>query len=39
MDKVEFIDCKISKFDGEEAHAVSLDQNGKVYTWGSNSNG
>ena len=39
MDKVEFIDCKISKFDGDDSHAVSLDQNGKVYSWGNNQHG
>jgi hypothetical protein len=39
MDKVEFVDCKISKFDSDESHAISLDQNGKVYSWGNNSCG
>ena len=33
MDKTEFTDCVISKFD---AIAVALDKNGKVFSWGKN---
>lgn len=39
MDRVQFIDCKIGKFNDECVAAIGLDTNGKVYTWGSNQNG
>ena len=48
MDKVQFNDCKISKFgqikekdDANECTsiAIALDTNGKVYSWGNNEYG
>jgi hypothetical protein len=36
MDKTEFVDCIISKFD---ALAVGLDKHGKVFSWGKNDQG
>ena len=36
MDKTEFVDCIISKFD---ALAVGLDKQGKVFSWGKNDQG
>ena len=39
MDRVQFLDCKIGKFNNECVAAIGLDINGKVYTWGSNQNG
>ena len=38
MDKVQFKDCKIGKFQANST-AVACDSDGKVYAWGLNSMG
>lgn len=36
MDKTEFVDCVVSKYD---ALAVAVDKSGKVFSWGKNNLG
>lgn len=39
MDKVEFVDCQMSKYQENDCSALALDSQGKVYSWGKNTHG
>jgi len=39
MDRVEFTDCKMSKYHENNCSALALDSQGKVYSWGKNRHG